>query len=273
MGAAAGEPLGSYIIRGGRVGKARLSVLARVLAPTTEALFERFEPFAGRRVVDAGCGGGDVSFQLAARVGADGHVTAFDLDGDKLAMARREAEEHGIANIDFRRSSVLDPWPSEASTFAYARFVLTHLQQPEIMLGHALSSLAPGGVLVVEDIDFDGSFCDPPDEAHDAYTNLYVEAARKRGVDPFIGRRLPRLLEDAGFAEVGFSLVQPAGRTGDVKHIASLTLAAISDTVVALDLATPERLKAVETGLAAFAADPRTTISMPRIFQAWGRKR
>jgi ubiquinone/menaquinone biosynthesis C-methylase UbiE len=268
-----GEQLDSYIIKGGREGKARLSVLARVLAPTTEALFDRFEPFAGRRVVDAGCGGGDVSFHLAERVGPDGCVIAFDLDEDKLSLARQEADEHGIANIDFRQSSVLDPWPSEAPSFAYARFVLTHLQRPETMLGRALASLAPGGVLVVEDIDFDGSFCDPPNRAYDDYAELYVESARKRGCDPFIGRRLVRLLEDAGFADVGFSLVQPYGRAGDVKQIASLTFHAIADTAVKLGLATPDHVEQIKSELADFTADPRTTTSLPRIFQAWGYKR
>lgn len=267
-----GEHLDSYIIKGGREGKARLSVLARVLAPTTESLFDRFEPLAGRSAVDAGCGGGDVSFLLAERVGPVGRVTAFDLDDDKLALARQEAEEHGIANIDFRRSSVLDPWPSEAPTFAYARFVLTHLQQPEIMLGRALDNLAPGGVLVVEDIDFDGSFCDPPNPAYNAFLHLYVTSAISRGCDPFIGRRLVRLLEDAGFADVGFSLVQPYGREGDVKRIASLTFAAIADTAMKLGLATPDRVAEVKSGLADFAADPRTTMSLPRIFQAWGTR-
>lgn len=272
MGGNAGQ-LASYIIKGGSEGKARLSVLARVLAPTTEALFDRFEPFAGRCVVDAGCGGGDVSFHLAERVGRDGRVVAFDLDGDKLALARQEAAEHGIANIDFRQSSVLDPWPSEAPTFAYVRFVLTHLQQPEMLLGRALANLSPGGVLVVEDIDFGGSFCDPPNRAYDDYADLYVKSALGRGCDPFIGRRLARLLEDAGFVDVGFSLVQPHGRVGDVKQIAPLTFAAIADTAVRLGLATPDHVDHVRSELADFAADPHTTTSLPRIFQAWGWKR
>jgi len=266
------EQLGSYIIKGGSEGRARLSVLARVLAPTTEALLDRFEPFIGRHVVDAGCGGGDVSFHLADRVGPDGWVLGFDLDDEKLSLARREAEAHGTPNIDFIRASVTEPWPSEAPTFAYARFVLTHLQQPEIMLRHALDNLAPGGVLVVEDIDFGGSFCDPPNRGFSGYVDLYVKSAQSRGCDPFIGRRLARLLEDAGFEDVGFSLVQPHGRAGDVKQMAPLTFRAIADTVTKLGLASPEAIERIGSELADFADDPRTTSSLPRVFQAWGRK-
>lgn len=271
MAAQAGQ-LGTYIIKGGEQGKARLSVLARVLEPSTGILLDRFEPLAGRCVVDAGCGGGDVSFELAERVGPAGSVVAFDLDEGKLGLALRDAQQRGVANVAFRGSSVLDPWPAERPALAYARFVLTHLRQPEAMLAQALACLAPGGVMVTEDIDFDGHFCDPPCPAFDAFVELYVASARARGCDPFIGRRLARLLEDAGFVDVGFSLVQPHGRSGDVKQMASLTFAAIADTAVGLGLATPDRLARIGGELAEFAADPRTTTSLPRIFQAWGYK-
>ena len=68
--AKAGE-LSTYIIKGGEEGRSRLAVISRVLAPATRALFDRFEPLAGLSAIDAGCGGGDVTFELAARVGAE----------------------------------------------------------------------------------------------------------------------------------------------------------------------------------------------------------
>ena len=150
--------------------------------------------------------------------------------------------------------------------------MLTHLPKPEQLLARAMDALAPGGLLVVEDIDFGGHFCDPPCPAFERYRELYAAAAQKRGADAFIGRKLVRLLETAGFLDVGSSLAQPYGRSGDVKQIASLTFAAISDAVVASKLATAEEVAAIKAELQAFAARPDTTLSLPRIFQAWGRK-
>ena len=266
------EELRSYIIKGGEEGRARLSVLARVLAPTTQALFDRFEPLKGYLAIDAGCGGGDVSFELAERVGAGGRVVGFDLDEDKLELAREEAARRGFANVEFRKASVLEPWPVSGASLAYVRFVLTHLPKPEDMLARALEALAPGGLLTVEDIDSAGHFCDPPCPAFDRYRELYATAAQRRGVDPFIGRRLVRLLEEAGFVDVDSSLAQPYGRSGDVKQIASLTFAAISDSVVTSGVATADEVAMIASQLAAFAERPDTIMSLPRIFQAWGRK-
>ena len=132
------DELRSYIIKGGEEGRARLSVLASVLEPTTGTVLDRFEPLKGRLAIDAGCGGGDVSFEIAERVGPGGKVVAFDLDETKLAAAREGASARGLAHLDFVKGSVAEPWPAREASFVYVRFVLTHLPRPEALLARAL---------------------------------------------------------------------------------------------------------------------------------------
>jgi ubiquinone/menaquinone biosynthesis C-methylase UbiE len=266
------EGLDSYIIRGGKEGRDRLGVLARVLRPTTAGLLDRAGPIDGAVAIDVGCGGGDVTFDLAERVGPRGRVFGLDLDETKLALARDEAKELGIAIASFHRADVGAPWPAGGARVVYARFILTHLPDPTVLLRRAKEALLPGGFILAEDIDFAGHFCDPACPAFERYQELYLAAARKRGADPFIGRRLGRLLEDGGFAEVGIALVQPIGRDGDAKRIASLTFAAISGGIVAAGLATEAEVAGIQAELDAFTARPDTTLSLPRIFQAWGRR-
>ena len=268
----AADELQSYIIKGGEEGRARLSVLARVMAPTTEGLLDRFEPLGGLTVVDAGCGAGDVSFELAGRVGPAGRVIGLDLDETKLASARQEAQRRLADHVEFHRGSVVEKWPAEEAGLVYVRFVLTHLPVPEALLYRAMEALSPGGAIVVEEIDFGGHFCDPDCDAFYRYSELYAATAKQRGADAFIGRRLARMLDIAGFADVGSSLVQPHGRTGDVKQISLLTLAAVGDSIVAANLATAAEIVSLKLELQAFAARPDTTLALPRIFQAWGRK-
>jgi ubiquinone/menaquinone biosynthesis C-methylase UbiE len=266
------EELGSYIIKGGEEGRARLSVLARVLVPTTQKLLDRFEPLSGLTVIDAGCGGGDVSFELAERVGPSGRVIAFDLDETKLAAAREEAGRRQFGHVEFHNGSVVEKWPAGDAALVYIRFVLTHLPVPEALLVRAMEALSPGGAIVVEDIDFGGHFCDPHCDAFYRHSELYAAAAKLRGADAFIGRRLARMLDTTGFADVDSSLVQPHGRSGEVKQISSLTLAAVGDAIVAANLATSDEVASLKVELQAFASRPDTTLALPRIFQVWGRK-
>ena len=87
MSRADGPPAEQYVIRGGQLGYERLTVLARSWQPTTSALFDRVQLGPGMRCLDLGCGSGDVTFEMAERVGPDGSVTGIDMDMVKLGLA------------------------------------------------------------------------------------------------------------------------------------------------------------------------------------------
>jgi hypothetical protein len=193
------------------------------------------------------------------------------MDEQKLAMARSEAAGRGLDNVEFIAASVLDPWPVEGAALVHMRFLLTHAPGPERVLARARTALADDGAAAVQDIDYQGQFCDPPCEAFDRAGDLYVRAALKAGGDPFIGRRLVRLLQEARFGPVDTALTQPFGRAGDVVEVPCLTFEAIAAAVTRAGLATAEETAETARELRAFAARPDTTLSLPRIFQAWGR--
>jgi hypothetical protein len=132
------------------------------------------------------------------------------------------------------------------------------------------SALRSGGLLVVEDIDISGRFADPPSPALDRADALYIESVRHRGGDSFIGRRLGGLLEAARFEAVETALVQSYARLGDTKQTAALTFHAISENLIADGHATSSEIAALGAEIDAFTARTDTTISVPRIFQAWG---
>ena len=248
-----------YVIRGGVDGRERLRVLARVLRP-------------GMACLDLGCGGGDVAFELARLVGDEGRVLGVDLDPTQVEIATREAAALGLARCAFRQGDALLEHGEGAFDLAYARFLLTHLPDPAGALARMLTQVAPGGLVVVEDIDFRGHFCDPPSDAFARYVELYTRVVQGKGADPWIGARLPALLREAGCVEIGVRVTQPAGVDGEVKRIAPLTLANIADAVVAANLATRDELAQVQATLDACAADPDSLMSLPRIVQAWGRR-
>jgi ubiquinone/menaquinone biosynthesis C-methylase UbiE len=262
----------TYVIKGGQDGKSRLSVIADALQTTTARLIDKAEKIEGATIVDAACGGGDVCLYLAERAGPTGRVVGLDLDGEKLAIAREEARARGLSNVDFVEANVLDSWPVAGADLVYARFILTHLPQPERFLERATDALRPGGHLIVEDIDYGGRFTDPDSAAITRADELYIEASQRNGGDPFIGRRLHRLIESAGFTRVESTLVQPFGRFGSAKQTVRLTLAAIADRVIADEIATREEVDNTLLEVEAFTARPDTMISMPRIFQAFAER-
>jgi SAM-dependent methyltransferase len=264
-----------YIIRGGLEGRERLRVLARAMYPTTAALFDRVGVEPGMSCLDVGCGGGDVTRELARRVAPGGRAVGIDRDATKLTIAREEADADAGVTVAYREGDILTTELAREYDVVYVRFVLTHMADPEAAAALIAAALRPGGVLIVEDIDFTGSFCHPANVAYERYAELYSRAAWARGVDPNIGPRLPQLLVAAGCKRVRVNVVQPTGMTPeghehDVKLVSPLTLENIADAAIAEGLATREEINTVLDELYRLASDTTTVLAIPRIIQTWG---
>jgi len=156
-----------YAIRGGKQGKERLDVLARVLLPTTTRLFDRLGLIRGMKCLDVGGGGGQVAMLIAGIVGPEGLVIATDTDPEILALAREDAEAAKVTNVKFQQLDACTCLWHKKFDVAYARFLLSHLNEPKKCLAAMVEACAPGGTIVIEDTDFAGSFCYPSCAAYD----------------------------------------------------------------------------------------------------------
>lgn len=71
--------------------------LDRLLAPFIDAVLESVALRSGEQVLDIGCGGGALSLAAAKMVEPTGSVRGVDVSAPLLALARRRAEEGGLA--------------------------------------------------------------------------------------------------------------------------------------------------------------------------------
>ena len=261
----------SYVIEGGVTGRDRLRLLSEVMGPESRRLLAQIRIAPNTRCVDLGCGGGDVTVELARAVGPAGKVIGIDTDTVVLDIARKEAMELGLKNISFECHDVTTWEPREDFDVVYARFLLTHLSDPLEVLINARKALRPGGLVILEDIDFRGHFAEPDCPALQRSVDLYSATVKNRGGDPDIGPRLPALLRDAGYQGIRMQMFHPTALEGGIKHLICVTLETISARVIEDALATPSELQETIDELDAFARDPRTVLGGPRVFQVWGQ--
>jgi len=258
-----------YILRGGEKGGERLKVLSRVMRPTTLSLLDRAGFRSGMKCLEVGCGSGDLAFDIARIAGPNGRVVGTDIDEVKLRLARHQAAEQCLTNLEFRLADIVED-EFEAFDFAHSRFVLTHVPDAPGALRKIWQAMRPSGTLAVQDIDFRGHFCYPDCKAFSRYVELYTKTAQRRGADPNIGPRLPELLIRAGFEPVQMNIVQLASLCGEAKLMAPLTMENIGDAVLAEGLASRAKLDHIVQELYKFARDPQTVVSGPRVVQVWG---
>ncbi len=151
-------------------------------------------------VLDAGCGTGFLSFELAAR----GHrVTGVDFAPAMLAEARRKAAEHEIP-VRFEEADAEQlTFPSRSFDLAISRHLLWTLPHPEAAIDEWIRVLRPGGRLVVVDGQFDPGFLVEPSQ--NARTSSEYATIGDRL--PFLGGRpreeIEALFKAHGLVEVG----------------------------------------------------------------------
>jgi ubiquinone/menaquinone biosynthesis C-methylase UbiE len=264
--------VGRYVIRGGREGYDRLLLLARASWPATAALFGRAAIRPGMACIDLGCGGGEVTFELARLVAPGGFVTGVDMDEVKLGLARKAAVERGVSNVEFLAGNVNDWDDPGAYEVVYARFLLQHLSEPVDLLRRMWAAVRSGGVVIVEDADFDGWCCHPPNEGFDFFVRAYAEVIRRRGGDHATGRKLYHYFLDAGIPSPRVGLVQSVLVSGEGKELAWSTLDATSEAIRAEGVATSDELAAALASLRQFTDDDTTLIARPRVFQLWSAR-
>jgi len=147
--------------------------------------------------LDAGCGTGFLSFELAVR----GHrVTGVDFAPAMLAEARRKAAERAVS-IRFEEADAEHlPFPAASFDLAISRHVLWTLPHPEAAIDEWTRVLRPGGRLVVADGQFDPNFLVEPSQ--NARTSDEYAAIGNRL--PFLGGR-PREEIEALFKAHGLA--------------------------------------------------------------------
>ncbi len=89
----------------------------------TQALVEYAQPTPGMRVLDLASGTGEPAISLAARVGAQGRVTALDLSAELLEIAKGRARERGLENLVTQQADAHSlPFADDGFDLATCRF-------------------------------------------------------------------------------------------------------------------------------------------------------
>jgi SAM-dependent methyltransferase len=215
-----------------------------------------------------------VSRSLARRAGPSGTVVGIELDPVKLAAARAETERVGLRNIEYREGDVTDWSEPDAFDVVYGRFIVSHLADRQAFVRRLWETLRAAGTLILEDIDFTGAFCHPPNRAFARYCELYVQVIDRRRGDANVGPRLYELCLDAGFRDVEVQVVQPIHcGTCEEKGISLSTMVNIADAVLVEGLASAAEVRETIAELTVLTEDERSIVGCPRIFQVCGRKR
>jgi len=176
----------------------RLIDQARLFGELTEDVFVRAGIGPGMRVLDVGCGAGDVSFLLARMVGPSGAVVGLDRSEDAVSMANARAQAMGLAQVSFSQGELEDISIDQPVDAAVGRFVLMYSPEPSVSLRRIAANVRAGGIVAFQEMNVADAKSFPYVDLFEQSMRWIVETLDREKVKNLMGLGLYRTFVEAG---------------------------------------------------------------------------
>jgi SAM-dependent methyltransferase len=131
----------------------RLSRQGQAIEPFTRQLFEEAGINQGMRVLDVGCGSGDVAFLAANLVGCNGEVVGVDRERKAVDWAGARARSHGITNVKFIEGDPTEMEFDQKFDAIVGRLVLMYYPDTVDAIRKLIRHVRAGGLIVFQEVD------------------------------------------------------------------------------------------------------------------------
>ncbi len=250
----------------------RLGIQAAILRPITMRLLQDLGVSPGMRILDIGCGAGDVALLAAEVVGESGAVVGIDRSEAAILAARARA---GTAkNVDFLVASPDDTLDAASFDVAIGRYVLTFQDDVPSFIRATARLVKPGGILAFHEVDDGDDFAALPEVPLWKQANEWLMTALRSLVpNPDVPGRLVDCFSQAGLGAPVLFCEVPVG-DGERSPIATWlaeTLRTLLPQIIQRGWASEEAvdIDSLEKRLRAAASTTHSQVSALRQVCAW----
>ena len=211
---------------------------------------------------------------MIASVGPSGGAIGIDKEPRMIAHAHRTITERALSNVKLALGEASHTGlASRSFDLAHERLVLINHPDPQDVVAEMARVVRPGGWVALQEVDCELWRCEPRHDAWDELHLAFLESFDAAGRDPYVGRRLPALLRQAGLTDVDFDV--HACHWGPGHPYQTLLLyftELLREHILEAGLLTVDRLDGLEAELERHLARPDTFVIHPLFFQAWARR-
>lgn len=212
---------------------------------------------AGMRVLDVGCGPGDISFIAAELVGATGGVVGVDANHGILETARERLTTAAVANVEFREMRIPHEVDNLDGQFdaVVGRRVLCYIPDPVAAIRAIAQRVRTGGVVAFAEVDWTiwASHSYPPSAYYEQLWRWIQGAFKASGTHMAMGTRLYAVFVEAGLPPPTMTAAAGIGDASAALPFALNLLRSLRDKIISEGLATADDIDAqlIEQRLAA----------------------
>jgi ubiquinone/menaquinone biosynthesis C-methylase UbiE len=255
----------------------RLTLQHELYRDSIEVVLRRAGLASGMRVLDIGCGGGDVSLLAADIVGPSGFVLGIDRSAEAVTAARRRIDAAGIRHVQFAVSE-FDAFSTDIPFDALiGRFVLMYLSDPAATLRALTRHLRADGIVAFQEMEMRTARGYPDAPLFQRCVDWYATAIERAGFESGMGGKLFATFQNAGLTPT--QMTAAAKIEGGLDSIGYELMAGNIRTMLPL-LSRLKVVTASEVGLETLAdrlrheaVDGGRCLMFPLLISAWSRVR
>lgn len=194
-----------------------------MLQPIGLEAIKRAKPHKGEKIIDIGCGCGGTTFDLAEAISGEGQVVGVDISEPMLVLANEKLAEHTDpirSNTSFLLADASQhEFSADSFDLIFSRFGIMFFDKPTEAFRNIRKGLSANGRLT--------ALCWGPVAKNDWVLTPMLAIKPLLPPSPPMDPRAPGpfafsdkdyttgILQDAGFTDISFDLIQPSIKTGD----------------------------------------------------------
>ena len=252
--------MAEYAFGDSPVAAERLSLLAQTYAASSRSFLRASVDVRPDLAADLGCGPGH-STHLLANALKPAQTIGFDNSESFLAQALAT----GTESVGFELHDITAaPFPRGPFDLMFGRFVLTHLRDPKSVIETWVGQLRPGGILLIEEVEFIDSQIDEFVLYLDIQRSMLASQANALYVGPLLGKM-------TGFKDARLKASNVAKLDVSAERAASMfhmNLASIREREFVRDNYDASRINELYRGLLAIADGKSQDSAHPAV--KWG---
>lgn len=256
----------------------RLLVQGQLLNAFTSRMLGNAGITTGMKVLDVGCGPGDVSLLAAEMVGKTGSVLGVDSNASILQVAQARVQHAGLTHVRFLAADIRDLALDGQYDAIVGRLILEHLPEHTAILNRLLHHLRPGGIVAFQEYDMVGIAEAPLPHSPllEQVANWVLQVFQRVGVEIRMGMKLSGEFLEVGLPapEVRYEAAIGGGPSWVGYEWFASSVRAVLPLILQFGIATTEEveIETLEDRLREEIVSLGGIARLPALVSAWTRK-